>query len=181
MIFDEYEMKYLINQSTYEEVIKLFSDKKAVTSEQTNYYYDTRDQKLRRSNITARIREKDGKLTATIKEHFMGTHHSTETTFRVDVITRVISYNGENLYLYGKLHTKRMEIDIGKDIKIMLDYNVYLGTEDYELEIEYESPNRKKALDVVRFLESTLGKNKLFPSSSKSNRFYKNLFNSDRN
>ena len=152
-----------------------------MTYEQINYYYDTYDQKLRRSNITARIRKKNGKLTATIKEHSNGTTHSKETSFHVDSVSKGLSYNGEKLYLYGEMHTKRTEIDICDGVKLMLDYNQYLDTEDYEVELEYEPRSYDDAIGFIGYLQSKLNRDELLiPSEPKSNRFYKSFFKSDR-
>lgn len=49
MVFDEYELKYLISKKDYDKLSKVFSDSTAVTFEQVNYYYDTFDQKLRKT------------------------------------------------------------------------------------------------------------------------------------
>lgn len=178
MVFDEYEIKYLLQKSDYEKLLEIFSDSDTKTVEQINYYYDTYDQKMRKNNITARIREKNGKLTGVIKEHSVGTTHSKETSFRVDGVSNVISYNGENLYLYGELYTKRMEINFCDSITLMLDYNKYLDTEDYELEIEYEFHDCEDAIYKNRRLEDILGKIELVTvSQSKSERFFKRLNN----
>ena len=181
MVFDEYEIKYLLQKSDYEKLLEIFSDSDTKTVEQINYYYDTYDQKMRKNNITARIREKNGKLTGVIKEHSVGTTHSKETSFRVDGVSNVISYNGENLYLYGELYTKRMEINFCGSITLMLDYNKYLDTEDYELEIEYVPEFKEKANGIILELQSILGYKKVPTlSKSKSERFFRNFFKVDR-
>lgn len=176
MVFDEYELKYLISKKDYDKLLKVFSDSTAVTFEQVNYYYDTDDQKLRHKNITARIREKDGKLTAVIKDHSAGIEHSKETRFRMENVSNVISYKGENLYLHGKLYTQRTEINICDGITLMLDYNKYLGTKDYELEVEYVPEFKKKADGIILTLQSILGYMETPEfSKSKSERFFRKL------
>lgn len=181
MIFDEYEIKYLISKNAYENLLELFSDSTVKTFEQVNYYYDTSNQRMRSKNVTVRVRDKNGKLTQTIKEHFRGTTHSKETSFRVDRVSNVISYNDENLYLYGTLYTKRTEINIIDGIKMMLDYNKYLDTEDYEFELEYELHNYEDGIRVIQSLQPVLGSTELLVvSEPKSERFYKKFFESDR-
>lgn len=176
MEFDEYELKFLLQKSDYEKLLKIFSNSDAVTFEQVNYYYDTYDQKLRNKNITARIREKDGKLMAVIKDHSEGIEHSRETRFRIEGVSNVISYKGEDLYLHGKLYTKRTEINICYGITLMLDYNKYLGTEDYELELEYFPEFKEKADGIILTLQSILGyMNPPELSKSKSERFFTRL------
>lgn len=178
MEFDEYELKFLLQKSDYEKLLKIFSNSDAVTFEQVNYYYDTYDQKLRNKNITARIREKDGKLTGVIKVHSAGTAYSKETSFLVEGVSNVIFYNGEHLYLQGELYTKRTEINICDGITMMLDYNKYLGIEDYELELEYVPEFKEKAEGIMLALQAILeylNSSKL--SDCKSERFFENLTN----
>ncbi len=176
MTFDEYEIKYLLCKSAYDKLSEVFSDSDAITFEQVNYYYDTYDQKLRNKNITARIREKDGKLKGVIKDHSAGTTHSREISFRVESVSNVISYNCENLYLHGNLYTKRTEIKICDGITLMLDYNKYLDTEDYELELEYVPEFKEKADGIILTLQSILGYMEAPDlSKSKSERFFSRL------
>lgn len=173
MVLDEYEIKYLISKKNYERLSEIFCNRNAVTFEQTNYYYDTPDQKLRKRNITARIREKNGNLIGVIKSHSAETIHSREISFRVEMIANVISYNGENLYLNGSLCTRRTEVNICDGITLMLDHNRYLDVEDYEMEIEYDKqqdvamPDRlQAAIDEMKMLVN---------SQSKSERFFRRL------
>ena len=181
MEFDEYELKFLLQKSDYEKLLKIFSNSDSVTFEQVNYYYDTYDQKLRKNNITARIREKNGKLKGVIKVHSAGTAYSKETSFLVEGVSNVIFYNGEHLYLQGELYTKRIEINICDGIMLMLDHNKYLGIEDYELELEYDSYFKEKADGMILILQSILGyKEAPALSKSKSERFFENFFKVDR-
>ena len=176
MVFDEYELKYLLQKSAYEKLLEIFSSGDTVTFEQVNYYYDTCDQKLRKSNITARIREKNGRLTGVIKDHSVGTTHSKETRFRVDGVSNVILYNGETLYLHGELYTKRTKISFCDGIMLMLDYNKYLGTEDYELELEYIPKFKGMAEGVMLTLKAIIGYTETPElSKSKSERFFTRL------
>lgn len=111
-----------------------------------------------------------------IKDHSVGTTHSRETIFHVESVSNVISYHGENLYLYGQLYTKRMEMNIRDGITLMLDYNKYLGTEDYELELEYVPEFKEKADGIILTLQAILGymETQEF-SKSKSERFFRKL------
>ena len=173
MILDEYEIKYSLQKSDYEKLLEIFSGSDTETFEQVNYYYDTYDQKMRDKNITARIREKDGKLMAVIKDHSAGVEHSRETRFRAENVSNMITYSGEKLYLYGELYTKRTEINICDGITLMLDYNKYLGTEDYELELEYVSEFKEKANGIILTLQAILGFMETPElSKSKSERFF---------
>ena len=173
MVFDEYEIKYLISKKAYDKLLKVFFDSDSITFEQVNYYYDTYDQKMRDKNITARIREKDGKLMAVIKDHSAGIEHSKETRFRAESVSNMITYNGEKLYLYGELYTKRTEINICDGITLMLDYNKYLGTEDYEMELEYVPEFKEKANGIILTLQAILGLMETPElSKSKSERFF---------
>ncbi len=178
MIHDEYEIKFMLSKEQYEKLSEIFLDSKRRTFTQTNYYYDTHEQKLRKNNITARIREKSGKFTGEFKNHSAGTTHSRETRFRVDGVSSVIWYKEDPIYLHGKLYTKRTEINICDEVTLTLDHNKYLDAEDYELELEYEMPCKESAIAIILSLQSVLGRIELLePSKPKSERFFRRLSN----
>lgn len=63
----------------------------------------------------------------------------------------------------------------------MLDYNKYLDTEDYEMELEYVPEFKEKANGIILELQSILGYKKVPTlSKSKSERFFRNFFKVDR-
>lgn len=132
----EFEMKFMLSPIEYGILCRAFN---APNYTQTNYYYDTQDLFYNRKGITCRIREKGKKYKATIKEHRLNTHNcSAEKTIEVKNEYDVSLFEGMNLLLQGKMQTLRKDIPMPNGIRIAVDKNIYLGAEDYELEIEYD-------------------------------------------
>ena len=179
MIRDEYEIKLMLSKEQYEKLSGMFPDSKRRTFTQTNYYYDTLCLDMRKNNTTVRVREKNGRFKVTIKEHLSG--RSTEKSFEIECLPSTISNENMELKLFGNLCTKRTEIEICEGITLMLDYNKYLDTEDYEMELEYVPEFKEKADEIILELQSILGYRKVPTlSKSKSERFFRNFFKVDR-
>ena len=62
----EYELKMLLTNREYRFLLDMFNLLTVETDLQTNYYYDTRDETMRKKNVTVRVREKNGKGTLEI-------------------------------------------------------------------------------------------------------------------
>ena len=148
----EHELKMILTKDEYHFLL-LFFDKLMVESGlQTNYYYDSRDEAMRKRNVTVRVREKNRKLIGTIKRHLKTDNSSIEEHFRVDTIPRVIMWDGMPLWLQGSLMTERKIFKVCDGITIMLDLNQYLDVVDYELEIEYSDSFRKQAEGILMLI-----------------------------
>ena len=139
---------------------------------QTNYYYDTRDEVMRKRNVTVRVRQKNNKLIGTVKRHLDTDNCSMEEHFQVDTLPRVIMCDSMPLWLKGSLKTKRKIFRVCDEITVMLDLNQYLGTVDYELEIEYSESLRKQAEGILMLIGSMVGKSIHLDTVSKSERFF---------
>ena len=141
---------------------------------QTNYYYDTSDESMRKRNITVRVREKNRKLIGTVKSH-LADNCSIEEHFRVDALPRVIMWYDMPLWLKGSLTTERKAFKVCDGITIMLDLNQYLDVIDYELEIEFSESLRNQAEGILMIIKYLLkcGDNK--ECASKSERFFNRL------
>ena len=179
MIHEEYEIKFMLSKEQYEKLSGIFPDSERRTFTQTNYYYDTLCLDMRKNNTTVRVREKNGKFKVTIKEH-NGEYNSEKSTY-VDCLPRTLQSGNKELQLWGELCTQRTEIVICEGIMLMLDYNKYLDTEDYEMELEYVPEFKEKANGIILELQSILGYNKVPTlSKSKSERFFEHFFKVDR-
>ncbi len=140
----EYEQKTMLNESQYceilEKLITSYSSKKYI---QVNYYYDTQNYDIWRNNKTIRVRFKNDKLEFQIKNHLL-THNNTvisdETIIEIDVLPQIIEYEGQIVNKIGELVTERYDFYCN-DYVISLDKNFYLGSTDYEIEIESISGN----------------------------------------
>lgn len=134
----EFEKKVMLTKAEYD-FLKEHWQALAPTAVQINHYYDTDDFELSRRGITCRIREKDGVCTATVKEHrIKGSDCSVEKSRSVTNRYDDSLFKGMGLRYQGSLETLRTIYESQPGIRIMLDRNSYLGTVDYELEIEYD-------------------------------------------
>lgn len=180
----EHELKCLLTEDEYGRLLALFEPLPYLREHQTNYYYDTHAGKLRRDNITMRIREKNGKLKGTIKHHLVTKHCSVEKNFRVDTVPDVMMYEADLVYLKGSLATCRTTVFLSDTVMIMLDRNEYLQCVDYELEIECPKEFIDEAEGILFFLQKFLHTDGKETLASKSERFFqkkeaKNIFNPD--
>ena len=73
------------------------------------------------------------------------------------------------------LQTERKVFKVCEGIVLMLDLNQYLGTVDYELEIEYSETLRKQAEGILMLIGSMVGNYVSNEVISKSERFFRGL------
>ena len=148
---------------------------------QTNYYYDTEMLDMQRKGITCRIREHKGSFVATKKTHLTNGVSNEETSEATGPFD--ISQFGKNVKLYGEMITHRTVLLNINSVVVTLDKNTYLGTTDYEFEIEYEREQREEAERWLRYyadyVDSTLAGEdeaefifRLSKSKAKSARFF---------
>ena len=132
----EYEKKVMLSKEEYFALMSNLRDD-ASSYVQTNYYFDTEDLKMNDKGITCRVRCKDGKYTATIKNHLIQNYCSSEDSFEVDDIFEGETFKKMNLQYQGCLVTTRTVVQKDDFCEVVLDRNDYLGHTDYELEIEH--------------------------------------------
>ena len=171
----EHELKMMLTKDEHHFLLHFFDKLMVESGLQTNYYYDTRDEVMRKRNTTVRVRQKNNKLTGTVKRHLDTDNCSIEERFGVDTLPRVIMWDGMPLWLKGSLQTERKVFEVCDGIILMLDLNQYLGTVDYELEIEYSETLRKQAEGILMLIGSMVGKSIRLDTMSKSERFFQRL------
>ena len=148
----EFEKKVLLTPEEYQGLLRLANDNTARIV-QTNYYYDSDQLDMNRQGITCRIREKNGRYKATVKNHEAKEREcSVENAKEVQSPLDVSFFQGMNVNLQGYLTTTRTVLYAGKGLEVVLDENTYLGTQDFELEIEYTCDNANHADFVLRLL-----------------------------
>ena len=141
----EFEKKFRLSSDEYKALCIAYTAYLIQTH--VNFYYDTEDYFYNRKGITCRIRKKGEIYKATIKTHRLNIMAcSMEKTSEVKDEFDTSAFEGMNVILHGQLWTERKVIKICDGIKVMLDKNIYLGMEDYELEIEY-SPQLEQFCD----------------------------------
>lgn len=175
----EFEKKLLLSERQYLALRNGIRDtcKRVI---QTNYYFDTPDYRFNHYGLTFRIREKNGKLTATVKEHNCQNEElHIERSAAVASLQETDFFKNKRLMLHGALTTYRDLLYADAALQVFLDRSVYLGVEDYELEIEYENGKESYANIVFQYF---LGITYYFDPSyseirncNKSQRFFRRL------
>ena len=171
----EHEVKMLLTRMEYEQIIQVFEKLPCKDIFQTNYYYDTNNQMLRKQNTTMRIRKKENRLKGTLKQHCENDCSSLEMDFYVDLVPETMLYNSEILRMMGKLYTERKEFFLSDSMQIVLDRNEYLNYVDYELEIECTKDSVDNAKAIIIIIRDLLKINTNIQSISKSERFFRRL------
>ncbi|MFA1818932.1 CYTH domain-containing protein [Virgibacillus oceani] len=134
---------------------------------QTNYYFETKDLALKAHKSALRIREKNDTYTLTLKEPrevgLLETHEAltrqeakemieNQPVFKKEIDQQLLRKNisFEDLIYYGSLKTERREIRY-QGVLLVLDYSIYNGKTDYELELEAtsEEAGRKVFEDLL--------------------------------
>jgi uncharacterized protein YjbK len=122
---------------------------------QTNYYFETKDFRLKENGAALRIREKQGAYQLTLKEPNETGLLETHDTLSEEEVDKWLSgkpiakehtqkqldkwnITPSTLTYFGALTTVRREIPY-RDVLLVLDYSTYNGQADYELELEAPS------------------------------------------
>lgn len=152
----EYEKKILISYDEYITLLKIMC-KNAAEITQTNYYFDTDDYAMNKQGITYRVREKNGKYQATIKQH--DKNHiglSTEIDFSEKTELDLDIFSSFGVSLKGTLVTNRIVLHKDSYCQMVLDSNSYLGEKDYEIEIEYINGHEDRANSLLMNIADVL-------------------------
>ena len=183
----EFEKKMLLTEEEYDYLMERLGHVNPLFPKpiltQVNYYFDTDDISMNRQNTTCRIRLKDDKYKATMKTHSENGDQSTETEMEVRDGIRDNAFIDMGLKLQGELTTHRCIIFKDEHCEVVLDKNEYLGTFDYELEIEYLPEYEKDAQAIFQIILDMITMHKCFLIykesykvkpiiPSKSNRFF---------
>lgn len=182
----EYEKKIMLSADEYLSILMLMC-KYVPMQTQTNYYFDDNNFTMNKKGITCRIRAKDGKYKATVKNH--NTDHS-ECSIEVDLVEKAEFdpqiFNVFGLHHQGELVTDRVVMHKDSTCEVALDRNVYLGHTDFELEVEYCKGSEQRAKMLVENIaeclvatEQLTGIDELLSrvgqKGSKSQRFFERL------
>jgi uncharacterized protein YjbK len=152
----EFEKKILLTEKEFKKLLELKTEGSECVV-QNNYYYDSEDLKMHNSGITCRIREKGGVCLATVK-----THKARECDCSIESSKYVGNVHDDSFFadmgiqLQGVLSTRRTTLHKQQGIEVVLDQNTYLGTTDYELEIEYNPSMINNVDDILSCLADFL-------------------------
>ncbi|MDP4119597.1 MAG: CYTH domain-containing protein [Bacillota bacterium] len=151
----ELEYKFLLSKEDFQKHLQKANDLNLKTNStlQINYYYDNENLDLLKENITVRIRQKEDKLKLEIKEHKITNSEfseSAEKETEIQKLTQTLSIlQYENLKLKGNLVTNRQTLFVNDGIHLDFDTNYYLGTCDYEIELEFEEKHSEKVKEII--------------------------------
>lgn len=176
---EELEFKWQVQEDTFGRLYELLEAKSSAECErimQINYYYDTEFLHFNAIGETVRIRQIGTRLTGTAKLHSKkdGSVPNTERSFSVGCLTKTMRYKSEEVFLQGELVTERTAVSPEENITVCFDKNYYLGTVDYEIELEYTLALPSQANKWYKFISEIIRgrEGELKRSSSKSNRFF---------
>ena len=145
----EYEKKIMLTEKEYVLIMELMCNR-APMETQTNYYFDNDNLSINENGITCRIRAKDGKYKATVKNH--NADHP-DCSIEVDIVEKSEFdpqiFNVFGLRHQGELVTERVVIHKDSTCEMVLDRNVYLGHTDFELEVEYSKDSERRAQTLI--------------------------------
>ena len=153
----EFEQKILLSKSEYDCIMAHLGQRER-TTRQVNYYFDTDDFSMNKHGVTCRIREKDGKLKATYKDHRRAKcfcSEETDCTIRNGLEDN--DFVDMGLTYQGCLDTCRTVIMEKPFCTVTVDRNEYLGITDYELEAEYLEGHEVLVMTHVKKMLGCLG------------------------
>ncbi|MFV0555948.1 MAG: CYTH domain-containing protein [Lactovum sp.] len=167
----EIEYKSLLSLSEFEKLETLFSHVKPI--QQVNYYFDSEDLILREKRLALRIRcfSESAELTLKVPQEVGNIEHNIELPLKEakrfisqksllngkedisEIINLIKSANVDlnSITCIGSLKTIRREYQMPIGLAA-LDQNEYLGTSDFEFELEVKD-NQKGQEDFLSFLE----------------------------
>ena len=154
----ETELKAMLTENQFDKIRDIF--KWDSIKDQTNSYYISPDNILKKHGITLRIRTIDNTHILQVKKHTSkngALQISEESEFEIDAIP--IELTEDDVYKYtgikttasliGDLTTTRYSCFYTPEVEICLDKSTYLGLTDYEIEIEYTKPIPQELLDTL--------------------------------
>lgn len=182
----EYEKKIMLTADEYFSILQAMCKYVSIES-QTNYYFDNDDLSMNKKGITCRIRAKNSKYTATIKNH---NTENPDCSIEVDLVEKSEFdpriFNVFGLHYQGELLTDRIVMHKDSMCKMVLDRNVYLGHTDFELEVEYCKGSERSAQRLIENIAECLVEaehlsgtdeflTRIGQGGSKSQRFFERL------
>ena len=145
----EFEKKLMLSKEAYDHLRQnICQDARSVS--QTNYYFDTDDFSMNKRGVTCRIRQKNGVYKATIRNHSV---QKLDCSIEEDLAEKsyfdLNTFSSLGIHLQGDLITERIVVFADNTCEMVLDRNIYLGTVDDELEIEYLLGFEEKATGLL--------------------------------
>ncbi len=168
----EIEYKTMLDKSTYQRLLAHYQLKAEDFHTQTNYYFDTKEDSLKKKNCGLRIRLMDNKAEYTLKTPDQNgrlettdffSYEEGETFIQTSTLPKSgavfnklaeIGVSADELSSIGYLTTKRAEFSISEGL-LALDESIAENLHDYELELEVS--HAEKGEKDFQHLLDTLG------------------------
>ncbi len=176
----EKELKILLSKSQFDSLCERF--KCGVIYTHINFYYSDDQDVLKKREITVRVREKHGNANLEVKipsgkqglvhvkEEYQKKLEAIPLAIKGDELTELTRCKLPDVAMKGYLITERRVYNWDSETEICLDYNQYLGYEDYEIEVEYLS---EIAEDIYKILADE--NIEMIPVKGKCKRFFERL------
>lgn len=163
----EKEVKILLSKSDYDKLCEIFPAERTIF--QTNYYYS-----CTLEGVSLRVRECEGKRLLQVKAPVPGSEsrkglqvrreYETEINeipdeISAETLKELTKLDFSDAKLTGSLFTERKLCLAYENAEICLDKSEYLGTVDYEIEVEYLGDHPEKIMKI-------LAENGIFPQKS---------------
>ncbi|EGS9345409.1 CYTH domain-containing protein [Listeria monocytogenes] len=189
----EIEFRNLLTKEEYDTLIESFRVKEEDFFEQTNYYLDTANFRLKERHSALRIRQLDTQYQLTLKTPEARGLMETTQILGEDQASAIISganipvgpvrdtlkelgINHEDLQVFGSLKTIRAEKDYKKGL-LVFDKNFYGSISDFDL--EYEVSDYDKGKEVFdKLLKEYQITNQ--PAKNKVARFYHHVYENNK-
>lgn len=185
----EIEFKNLLTLAQYNEIYNYYKLDNIPTITNNNYYYDTKNEKLKEYNAALRIRHSNILKELTLKIKKDKKNIEINKDLFDDNIQSIINFSNlpieikeylsfldeENLFLNEKIETIRKEISIDGGL-LVLDKNNFLnGIVDYELEFEVKSYEKGKIIFSNILKKFEIQKKEALPKIARAKNYRLNI------
>ncbi|MDC3417195.1 CYTH domain-containing protein [Aquibacillus salsiterrae] len=184
----EIEFKNMLTKQEYDKLRKSLQLDYAIPIEQTNHYFETNDFKLKNAKVALRIREVNNLWQLTLKEPYQDGLLETHDTLseqearewlkgnilpkpHVAKQLNKLGIDFAHLHYGGALKTYRLETNY-KETTVVLDYSIYNGISDYELELEANTKDHGEKIFFEVLANHSI---KYSKAPNKIERFYTSL------
>lgn len=152
----EKEYKYLVAKDVFYKLLNKTKIKEKNFDEriQINYYYDTIEFSSYKAGNTIRVRQNEDGLKLQVKKNIKTSDYVTskENCMKIVNLPNCIELNNQKHFMVGNLITFRTAFKFEDDTEIMFDHNYYLGSTDYEIEMEFKNTLSENVKLLFKFI-----------------------------
>lgn len=176
----DYEKRLILSEEEYRAVLRAFESH--LTEKEISYYYDTADLEMNKKGVTCKITEKGNRKAALVRcEDNRNKEKSINRSSALREDKNI--FEREGLLCFGSMKTERKVICISDHCVAALDKNIYFGTTDYDLIVEYVEGHESEAETIIKSIKKIIGRGNIviaYGSVSKGKRFFEKHLTTDR-